>query len=233
MNLYRILIVKDAEGNAQAPQTFEPNKGYYPVQLHGDAYVAADVPPADYEDITSIENWDAFGVLTGKDYKFVRDQIKSIVSDLGGGDIDAGFVLLSNSQKDICCENKIGSQALRVQHTSFEQVQEAGYIYDSKVKEVRYNRFRMANGYMINYLPTDINALFAAQGQYIESVSTAYKEYGVEGTQIGDPTGIGDWIFGTSVFVGGGLINTGYVPLNITLQQLCDKIWDCIHNGNY
>lgn len=228
MNLYRILIVKDANGNAQAPATFEPNRGYYEVQLHGNAYVAADSFPTDYEDITSIENWHLHGDKVGKDYKWYRDRIKALVTTVGGGDVDAGFDTLTNTEKDICCYHKIGSQEQRVLHTSFSEVEAAGDSYNYRVSETRKQRASRAEGMIINYLPDDYKALFTTEGATIQAAWSAYRDFGVEGTLILDPPGISDWLFGS-------LALKSYTPANgvADCEALADLIWDCIHNGNY
>ena len=53
-------------------------------QLNGnEPFVAADTVPAGYQDISSIDNWSKYGNNTGKDYKYIRVQIYTLVVTLG------------------------------------------------------------------------------------------------------------------------------------------------------
>ena len=47
----------------------------------------------------------------GKDYKSFRDAIKTCVADLGGGDVEAGFDLLTAEEQVIAAKHNIGSGA--------------------------------------------------------------------------------------------------------------------------
>jgi len=46
---------------------------------------------------------------SNKDYKTVRDAMKSCVSDLGGGSVETGFDMLSSEEKAIAAANRIGT----------------------------------------------------------------------------------------------------------------------------
>ena len=48
---------------------------------------------------------------SNKDYKTVSDAMKSCVSDLGGGNVEAGFNLLSPEQQEIAAQHNIGTGA--------------------------------------------------------------------------------------------------------------------------
>jgi len=50
-------------------------------ELKSDNYIAADVLPAGYDDITSIENWDKYGLLVLNDYLAVRQEIHEVFSN--------------------------------------------------------------------------------------------------------------------------------------------------------
>ena len=56
--------------------------------------------------VTAINN--AFS-LANKDYKTLADAMKSCVSDLGGGNVETGFDMLSSEEKAIAAANRIGT----------------------------------------------------------------------------------------------------------------------------
>lgn len=59
----------------------------------------------DFNSIVAVEH------KGNKDYKTWRDSLKTFITDLGGGDFDAGFNLLTAEQKVIAATNNIGSGA--------------------------------------------------------------------------------------------------------------------------
>lgn len=61
------------------------------------AFKAEDTVSAGYEDISSIENWDSFGSISGKDYAFVRLEIKTLVDA-------AGYGTLTDNQKKVALQ---------------------------------------------------------------------------------------------------------------------------------
>ena len=201
-------------------------------------YLAADVNPDENEwaDITSITNWHLYGSKLGKDYKWWRDKIKELVNTLGSGDVDAGFVLCTADEKLILTEHKIGSHANRVATVGFINAVNLGLQYNGRASAVRNTRLGIAHGLVHNYLPDDAKTLFDSSWSAAHKVSVSYVFFGIEGTLIGDPVGMSDWIYGTAgqEFAGIGLLQKPWTPENgLTMQQLCDAAWDVIHNGNY
>lgn len=64
-------------------------------------------------------------------------------------------------------------------------------------------------------------------------LETKYVKYGIEGLNYGDPTnGIMDYIEGTNDFQGAGLIDSGFTPNTITLQELVEKLKQLLVYGN-
>lgn len=67
-----------------------------------------------------------------------------------------------------------------------------------------------------------------------------YKDFGVKGQvfdfhPIKNPNpavGIMDYFYGTNLFTDKGLIDMPFVPVNMTLQELCDRVYDILVNGN-
>lgn len=63
-----------------------------------DTYLVIDIPaniPVDYTNVSSIENWDTFRSSIGKDYKYIRKEIRGLVAD---------FNALSAAEKKIVCK---------------------------------------------------------------------------------------------------------------------------------
>lgn len=72
MNLYRLKI---------SGSPFDDSVSYSDAQMNGfDPYVAAlsNPSPADFDDITSIENWDSYGEKTALSTKQVRDELSAL-----------------------------------------------------------------------------------------------------------------------------------------------------------
>ena len=56
-------------------KSYDENKTYSGTGTTLQKYVAMETLKDDYEDISSIENWDVHGYKTEKDYKFIRNEI--------------------------------------------------------------------------------------------------------------------------------------------------------------
>lgn len=226
-------------------------------------YMAADANPDAnlWLDVSSIENWDLYGKRVGKDYKWWRDKIKDLVQDLGGGNIDAGFALCTLPEKLILVKHKIGSHALNMDAyktyymslgqdastaytNAFATVIQLGLVYQSVVTPIRNTRFAYAYGLIYNYLPLNAKQIFEIDplgNPFADKVWTpthkvvaSYVSFGIEGTEINDPEGMSDWLFGENSFIGLGFKDYPWTPENgLSMAQLAAGAWDIIHNGNY
>jgi hypothetical protein len=77
------------------------------------------------------------------------------------------------------------------------------------------------------------NQLFVLGMILNNDFETKYVRYGIEGLNYGDPAnGIMDYIEGTNDFQGSGLINSGFVPNTMTLQDLVEKLKQLLVYGN-
>jgi hypothetical protein len=97
------------------------------------AYFDSGSIPADYTDVTTIENLDSFGFgLDNFDYKRVRDIIKEEV-------VSIGWESLTTSEKTIAATHKIGTHAERLAAfgASVDTLVLVGVQYHKNVSEVR------------------------------------------------------------------------------------------------
>ena len=91
----------------------------------------------------------------------------------------------------------------------------------------------------ITSLVTEINATGTPQLYNID-FHKLYKDFGVKGEKIdfhpiknpNPAVGIIDYFYGTSLFTGKGLIDMPFQPVNMTLQELCDRLYDILVLGN-
>lgn len=194
-----------------------------------------DAVPEGYEDITDIYSLHKWGGSTRRDYKFVRDQIKQMVVDLGSGDEDAGFLLLPVEGKLVCCEHKIGSHALREAVVGTSNLVLFGLQYHKQVTEARQVRAAYVTSILWNRLPNNAQEVLEEVISLQDNMFITYVFFGREGTVEGDPEGITDWLYGRAgtSFENTGLLQKNWTPSGMTMEELVDTIYDIAHNGNY
>lgn len=91
----------------------------------------------------------------------------------------------------------------------------------------------------ITSLVTELNLTGTPQLYNID-FHKLYKDFGIKSTTLdfhpiknpAPSTGIIDYFYGTSLFSGKGLIDQPFVPVNMTLPELCDRVFDILVNGN-
>jgi hypothetical protein len=211
---------------------------YDPATLYpdpiSDPYLIADTLPGTYRDITSIENLNLYIFDVSQDYKFVRDEIKQIIEDLGGGNVDTGFGTLTDAEKNIACEMIIGSHAVRLAYLGSHSVMKAlCYTYDLTVTPVRQIRINHARQELHTRIPSNALEAESEAGALIDS----YLRFGIEGTTEGDPEGFIDWLFGRAgtTYDAAGLLQKPWAtdPAGYGLTAVCNKMYDIIHKGLY
>lgn len=181
----------------------------------------ADPSPTGFTETTDIFEWDKFGFNLGRDYKAVRDGIKKIVIDLGSGDADAGFNLLTDAGKTLCCKYKIASDAVREAFAGVSALVQYGNAYNTQMFTARAERANAVVSEIANRLPAQKLVIMSES----QTVFLNYEKFGIEGTAYGDPiSGVSDYIDGTGDFAGVGLRQKGYVPVGMTLEALCDLL---------
>jgi hypothetical protein len=167
---------------------------------------------------------------TNKDYKTIRDAMKSCVSDLGGGNVETGFNLLSSNEKTIAATNNIGTGAqIAAAITNLNDRDNASLEYLNKLKSiVRPQRSKQMESktwsrckqFLIEIQPS----VFATMPEVIYSQITInnpstnelsgnllsyYESAGVTGFYTGDQLlGITDYLYSTTGtrFEGAGLV---------------------------
>ena len=197
-------------------------------------YVLAATLPPNYRDITSIENLNTFINDVSQDYKFVRDEVKGIISDAGGGNIETGFDTLTNSEKDIAVSMIISSHSKRLAHVgSHNDLKTLCLTYDQRLKPIRQMRVDIARQELHARIPN--NAL-EAEGEAAQLIDK-YIDFGIEGTTEGDPEGVLDWVFGRAgtTYAAAGLLQKPWTtdPAGYGLTAVCNTIYDIIHKGIY
>lgn len=200
----------------------------------GEPYLIADTLPGNYRDITSIENFYLYIYKVAQDFKFVRDEIKQLVEDAGGGNVDTGFDTLTTAEKDIAAALIIGSHAKRLAHVgSHTEIKKLCLAYDQILKPVRQSRLDHARQELHARIPN--NALEAEKEA--STLFYNYVEFGIEGTTEGDPEGVNDWLFGraNTAYDAAGLLQKPWTtdPGTYGLTALVNFIYDVLHKGIY
>ncbi len=99
-----------------------------------------DVEP--FTDFNDIKTWHKYGV-NSFDFIYVATEIQSIVTGLGGGDVDTGFETLNDEEKDICSQYSIGSKSKRLTFLGEEKMLQYSEIIHQKSKEARQMRMKV------------------------------------------------------------------------------------------
>jgi hypothetical protein len=199
---------------------------YYTYQLGGNSpYIIEDTVLTGYQEITSIESLDRYGLQTGKDYKIVRwEMILQVVIK--------GWTNLSVPEKTIASTWFAVEKAQRDEvHTLDEQIAN-GMAHHENSRKVRYDRHTIALMEVLNRL-SKVDSQDMLLALESNNLLRLYVEYGIEGVSRGDTEGIVDFLnseAGTS-YASNGLIEKAYTPVSGTLTELKDKILDIIING--
>lgn len=218
---------------------FDGNTAYTEQELNGNAaYVAADNNPSvsDYDDITSIENWEQHGKKVVNDYKAIRDQIKEEV-------IAIGFENLTQNEKLIAATHKIGTHAQRLAALGgdINLLVALGAQYHGRVFECRQIRMAWAVSCVHNHLEHIIEGGYTAPEIILSSIPQgfidAWVSNGLGGVCDGDNAeGLFDYInntVGTS-FENTGLRSKTWTPEGLVdMNAFCDKLMAILQNGIY
>jgi len=126
--------------------------GYNPADLSGNpAYkVFEGNTPAGYSDISSIENWDKYGViLIGSavnfmDWKCLRSAIKALANSITTNDIPGNWGLFSSVEKQLVCKyltNKVSAADFIATYTSQTDRVNISLNFDKLSIEARTQRY--------------------------------------------------------------------------------------------
>ena len=194
--------------------------------------ISNSIYPLDYQEINTIKDIHLFGHLSNMDYLLRMVNISSIVSDLGGGDLDTGFNALNDEEKDICSQYSISSKAVRLIFLGEEKMLQYSKIIHQKSKEAREMRMKVI--YSKLYLELENTDKDEIITDIIDNnCFTTYIEFSRYGSILGQTDGAYDWLKGLNSFAGNGFIDKTYTPLTMTLTELSDYCCDVLFNGNY
>lgn len=208
MGKLQIKLIKNAK--------FEENKEYS---------VLYETPLiAGYTDVTeTILGWWQHGNATGKDYKYIRQQIKGLVPD---------FNLLSDSDKIMAGQFMV-SDPVTVSSSGILGADFEYYKNDwiKRSAESRVARWEAAKSLGFNLIA---NAKRVLSEIINDGLHNKYVE-GIESLVDDGAVGLFDCLESTNTYVGAGLISNGYTPLNPehSMSDISTLLMDILRNGNY
>jgi hypothetical protein len=234
MKLGRLQGYSDQTGNVNGvPATKDP-------------YVTADVLPADYDDISSIENFvnyypfiqNDFGM---KDTKCLQREIYAEALILCNNDLDTNWGNLSaTEQKTVCqyCTSKIPINRYVETYPTAPERQAISQEFDSfNISSRKTNRYPIVRMYLFNKIGTQ-NALLSLKTADDDNLTTEWFG-GIEGTvEDNGIVGLFDYILaraGTPYDITGLKAQT--YPIidgsGMTLAEVCDELYEIAKNGMY
>lgn len=205
--------------------------------------VVADVLPNDYLDISTIENWDKFGVgLLGsvfgfKDWKCLRNEIKTLVLEKTSNDINANWSELSSNEKIIACEylpNIVSAINFATTITDPAEQAEIANNFANNSKDARLSRYNAVYNYTMGMIAVKMDGIVI-----LKDIATLTVEYiqGIEYKEWDGTEGLIDYVEATAgtSFAGAGLPAKNYT-LNhpsMTWAQFCNTLSNILKNGAY
>lgn len=185
-------------------------------------------PDIDYNECQEISVVEMFE-KTANDYKVSRDFIKSIVLSLDTVE-SVAFDLLGESDKIIAAKHKIGTEQQRQSVLGFSGHLDAMATYRYNTIMVRQRRALIADTLLQNELPNDKMAVMSVANDPLK----LYTDYGIEGIDSDDTiSGIRDYVDAINVYETSGLRAQSYIPLNMSLNDLCNSLINILIDGVY
>ncbi|MDQ3112442.1 MAG: hypothetical protein M3R17_21375 [Bacteroidota bacterium] len=172
-----------------------------------DSHVVAEVLPADYADISTIENWDKYGRnLIGsafgfKDWKCLSREIRQLVEEKTDNDLDANWNDLNAAEKMIACNymlSKVPGVKLAALVPDAEQRMNIAISFDVNNREARGSwlkatgRVQMLRIFLFSKIGSE-NALKTFYDVVKEGLLELY-EGGIVGTMEDGNQGINDFL---------------------------------------
>jgi len=194
----------------------------------------ADIPQG-YEDVT--DNVLVWGTVkqddVNRDFLYRKEEIRRIAKAKGNDDEEAGFNTLTNEEKLICCKFEIGTHEQRLAIIGNEGIIGAYLNHQKEARACRQVRVAVVFA-RLNLELTEAEKMELKNESIEYDFYSQYVIYGKYGSNREFQTdGVYDWIYGLNKFTGIGVIDTGYVPANMTLQELVDYMADIFFYGNY
>ena len=206
-------------------------------------FVVSSSVPQDYVNISSIENWNSFGLSAVdyggsgvvKDYKFVRNEIKQLY-------LATSWSALTNSEKQITSKFFISSYANRAELYSMSQMIALGLDHHKNSIYARQVRLLVGSTTAFNFLgETEIvelrrDVLGLTGGVHSHDLITAYVQYGQEGTLEDGSEGLFDYLegrVGTSYEASGFCCKNWNPAGGLNMMQLTASIMQILKTGIY
>jgi hypothetical protein len=216
-----------------------------------ESHMVADVLPADYTDISSIENWDKYGPgLVGsafgfKDWKCLAREIRTLVENKTGNDLDTNWNALNAAEKMIACNymlSKVPGAKFAALVPDAEQRMNIALSFDVNNREARGSwlkatgRIQMLRIYLFSKIGSE-NALSTFYDVVKEGLLELY-EGGIAGTiEDGNP-GINDFLLARSgtPYSSNGLAGRNYPVIDgsgDSLEDVSLAMVNITNNGIY
>ena len=199
---------------------------------------------SEYQDISSMENWDKYGEsLIGsvegfRDWKSLRNEIKTQALTISGGNINTGWNNFSAAEQVLLCKYLTNMASPTNFASAVEDASERSAIannFDIKSTEARQTRYQAARLYTFGCL-YPVNGL-----EVVDDIPVLLIKYfgGIEYKEADGKDGLIDYAdstVGTS-FEGAGLRAKGFTTLYgetiLPYQTFCTNLVNILKYGTY
>lgn len=160
-----------------------------------------------------------------KDYRALRAQAAEYVTT-------TGYDNLTEDQQEVALHNFIAPDYNIFTEMTLEDRLKYGAEFHINASAARQHREYILMTFFYNVLP--LNQCFEIVNGDVQQLLYLYTEAGLEGTTVGDPEGIFDWILATSgtSFEETGLpTRSGLTPYGFTLEQIVNIAYEIMISG--
>lgn len=180
-----------------------------------------------YQDISSITNFNKYWEDICIDYRCFRARLIEHVTQAGG------FNNLSQQEKTIVAKEFCASKEDRDTVFTVEEQVQNGKRFHSMSVEARKKRRVSAEALVYNRINAPVEQVDLIND--VAQLLNIYVEFGIEGTETGDPEGILDYVDGTAgtVFENGGFPQKSYTIEGMTSAEFGEKIKTILKDGPY
>jgi len=185
---------------------------------------ATDPIPAEYADVSGIENWWTFGYEL-RDYKYIRYEIMIIAAV-------TGWANLSLEEKTIAAKCFAVGLTERLEIFSVDQQINKGITHHRKSVQARSSREEAALSLLYAHLsPVDANMVV----DDTDNLMSVYINRGREGTTSGDPEWLFDYIEATpgTSYETTGFARKSITPMGMSLNDLVTAVMRILRDGEY
>lgn len=191
-------------------------------------WVVSDVVYGDYEDITSVQNWEKYAFRIDKDFLYIRKRINDI--------IDNPFIDKNGEQRNtnqnlnfedglIASKYFLVDKSIRDQFLSESEQLFYWEILIQKSQEARKNRWEKAKSFISYNLTAQDSSDLAMS---TSDLCNNYINYNIISKSKDGISGLFDYLRGIEDYLSNGFPSKSYWS-----QQYQDKLLDILENGNY